>query len=533
MANRDKRQVMRAVTYIVTGVIVIGWLSSLAWSPDKAIWWAVMGPLLVYLLLRIPEYRNPDTPDGYFLHDRQMPSNRFVWTFVTTNIGLFSSIAFSTILAYYYGVPGMFWTLVAWFLGIYWFSRKIPDFLDFFKNGSTVHEFIAESYGTSEREKLVLRAFTAAATGLLYWASVGVEIKFGADVLAPSLGVNTAAIVALVIAATGFTYTYLAGYRGVVYTDVIQFWTMLLGAGAIVAFILVALFSTPFQLPEEYFSIKNVLVGPDPFGLFSLFALLVVYQFCVMDMWQRCIAVAKSPDFCSASDEQLIMRMKDVVFKKSFVPFLVFFLVWFAIGIFVLGTGITDDLNNILPAFLSSFDNFGVLGIALKSIVLLAFVSAILSTVDSFLIAATQTVMYDIYGSAIQKGLASRFSTLSPEALSKFVEISRLVVLALGVSAVIFAFTQFNLMSFWVGMYSIMLSFFPAVYVQTGSDKRKRGRHYKRVLYGVLGGSFGALIISILGTFILESDMVTYFAPFVALGISSIFILPTNKLQGA
>nr|VFJ63616.1 MAG: Na+/proline symporter [Candidatus Kentron sp. FW] len=529
MTNRDTRQIMRIVTYFVTGILIIGWFSSLIWKPDVVIWWAVMGPLLIYLLLRIPEYKKIDTPDGYFLHDRQMPSKRFVWTFVTTNIGLFSSIAFSAILAYYYGVPGMVWTVVAWFLGIYWFSKKIPEFLWFFKNGSTVHEFIAESYGTNDREKIVLRAFTAAATGLLYWASVGVEIKFGADVLAPSLGINTAAIVSLIIAAAGFTYTYLAGYRGVIYTDVIQFWTMLFGAGAIILFIFIALYSKPFSLPAAYFSLESILIGPDPFGLFSLFALLVVYQFCVMDMWQRCIAVANSPDFNSATDEQLIYHMKEVVFWKSFLPFLLFFLVWFTIGIFVLGTGITDDINNILPAFLAAFDDWGIIGIGLKSIVLLAFVSAILSTVDSFLIAATQTVMYDIYGSVIQKGLVSRFSSLSQASLSRFVEISRLVVLGLGISAVIFAFTQFNLMSFWVGMYSIMLSFFPAVYVQTLRGRGKQKRNYKRVLYGILGGSFGALAISITGTFVLKSDLVTYFAPFVALGLSGAFIFPANK----
>ena len=526
MDNQDLRRFMVSVTYMVTGILVTGWVASLIWEPDLAIWWAVSGPLLVYLILRIPEYRRNDTPEGYFLHSRQMPSNKFVWTFVTTNIGLFSSIAFSTILAYYYGIPGMVWTVVAWFAGIWWFSKKIPSFLGFFKTGSTVHEFISESYGSSDREKRILRAFTAAATGLLYWASVGVEIKFGADVLAPSLGVDAATIVALVIAATGFTYTYLAGYRGVVYTDAIQFWTMLFGAGAIFTFIGIASVGQPFSLPESYFTVRAVLIGPDPFGLFSVVALLVVYQFCVMDMWQRCIAVANSPDFKGASDEALISRMKEVVFKKSLIPFLIFFLAWFAIGIFALGTGLTDDLNNILPAFLGAFDQWGVAGIALKSIVLLAFVSAILSTVDSFLIAAAQTIMYDIYGSAIQKGLVSRFHELSEKSLSKFVELSRLTVVALGVSAVVFAFTQFNLMSFWVGMYSIMLSFFPAVYVQTLSNEQARHRNYRRVLAGVLSGSIGALVVSVVGTFIVASDTVTYFAPFVALGLSGWFIVP-------
>lgn len=492
----------------------------------------VIASLLIYLVCRTQEYRANDTPDDFFLYDREMPRNQFVPTYVTTNIGLFSSIAYSVILAYYYGIAGMLFTTLAWFLGMYWFSKKIPTLLSFFKTGTTIHEFIANSYGKSQHEKAVLRAWTSGVTSILYFASIGVEIKFAAIMLTPSMGQFQATVLAFSIAFCGLTYAYLSGYKGVVYTDKIQYYIMLIGAGVIAIFVFLIgadhNFSFANKAFETYFNFPFVILGPEPWSLFGMIVLLALYQFCIMDMWQRCIAFSKTKNEKgeSLSDPDLIALLKRKTFRDAILPFLILFLVWFMIGIVVLGTNLTDDVSKILPAFLGAFKSFGSWGYFAEAIVITGFVAAALSTVDGFLIVTVQTLMYDIYGTVVVKGLSDNLSKLEKYQQYRFVNISKLGIVVVGFLSVMFAFVKFGLMNFWTTMYSIMLSFFPAVY--EGIHMRQNKYNYSAVFYSVLIGSFGALIFGIAGTFLLNNavlaSVLTAMAPVWAL-LSSAIIL--------
>ena len=454
-----------------------------------------------------------------------MPKDEFVPTFVTTNIGLFSSIAFSVILGFYYGIAGMFFTTFAWFLGMYWFSRKMPNLLPFLKTGTTIHEFIANSYGKTDAQKIKLRAWTSAVSAILYFASVGVEIKFGADIFAPSLGEIQSTVLAFVIAFIGLSYTYLSGYKGVVFTDKIQYYILL--AGAVIIFIFTCLigYDNNFSFSNEsfngYFDFPFIILGPDPYGLVGLIVLLTLYQFCIMDMWQRCIAFSKTKDENGnqLDDDKLIALLKKKSFKDAVAPFSVLFIVWFMIGIVALGANLTDDLTAILPAFLASFDNYGPLGYFSKAIVITGFVAAVMSTVDTFLLSTVQTIMYDIYGTAFIKNLSQKINTLDKFQQYRFVNISKLAIVIIGIASVGVAFLSFGLMNFWTTMYSIMLSFFPAVYFSMNNKSSKY--NYNSVFYSVVIGSGGALILGILGTFIVTESYVLSSSPSITVNLVS------------
>lgn len=488
-----------------------------------------MGSLITYLVVRVEKYKSNDTPEEFFLYGREMPEKDFIPTFVTSNIGLFSSIAFSTILAYYYGIGGMLITVGAWFLGMYLFSRAIPNLLPFLKKGSTIHEFIAEAFGETDKQKTSLRVWTSIISAILYFASVGVEVKFGADIFASSLGNFESIALAFLIAAIGIAYSYISGFKGVVSTDKIQFYLMTVMSITIILFCIIFLFNNPFSLQSEYFSFPGAVVSPDPFGLFSLFILLVLYQFCIMDMWQRCIAIVNSKDENGKnySDEQIIKILKKNTFKKSIIPFAWFFAVWFLIGIVALGTGLTNDMNAILPAFLVAFDTLGNWGFLMKGIVLAGFIAAVVSTVDTFIIATVQTIMYDIYGTKIVPGLTEKLNTLPEIKKFRFVSISRVLIPIIGISAVVFAFTQFELLSFWTSMYSIMLAFFPPVFI--GIFKESKDYKFSFVKASIIIGSFGALLLGLIGTWLIPNSYVVSSAPIFAVLSSSIVILLGKK----
>lgn len=488
--------------------------------PKGMVYSLLVGSLLLYFFARWPDYQRNKTPDDFFLYNRQMPQSEFVPTFVTSNIGLFSSIAFSTILAFYYGIGGMVFTVLAWFLGMYLFSKAIPKLLPFFKVGHTLHQFIGEKFANNDKQKSNLRIWTSLVSATLYFASIGIEVKVAADFFSPSLGVEESIYIALAIALIGIGYSYLSGYKGVVFTDRIQYIIMGLMTFAIIAFsvwhICESSVVSHFTLPSDYFKFPQVVTSPEPFGIVALIILMVLYQFCIMDMWQRCIAIIKTQkDNGEAhTDEEITKILQESTFKKAIVPFLWFFLIWFLIGIVALGTNMTTEFNQIIPAFLEAMNSYGNFGLLLKAIVFTGFAAAVLSTIDTFLIATTQTFMYDIYGVKYMPGLSDKISSLPMPQQYRFVHIARSVILYIGILSISFAFLNTNLLSFWTGMYSIMLPFFPAVWIAI------QGKHklysFNVVKYSIILGFVGTALLGILGTFIYENTNFVYSATIFA-----------------
>jgi hypothetical protein len=105
--------------------------------------------------------------------------------------------------------------------------------------------------------------------------------------------------------------------------------------------------------------------------------------------------------------------------------------------------------------------------------------------------------------------------------------IARGLVLAVGALAVLIAYMSFGIMSFWVGMYSLMLSFFPAIFLSLRSQGGSHQRSELQVALSIVSGATAALIAAILGTFVFPSySLLTALPPFVAVGISFIVMLP-------
>ena len=152
------------------------------------------------------------------------------------------------------------------------------------------------------------------------------------------------------------------------------------------------------------------------------------------------------------------------------------------------------------------------------------FQSAI-STVDSFLIAAVQTFMYDIYGVVIKRGLTAKIPSFSQEEKYKFINFSRFFVVVFGISSIMIAILQFGLIQFWTSMYSLMLAFFPPVFYAIGKKNPVSKVRGKVVLIGIVLAAFSALDLGIVGTFLTQNPYYSNIAPFAALIISTFFLV--------
>lgn len=514
-----------------------GWGGVQALAPTFTTSFSIVGVCIGWALYRLPSLNEPETMSTFFLYERKMPKKEFIGTLVTTNIGFFSSVGFSTVLVYAMGIGPALICVIAWIFGLFLFSIYIKDLLAFFRSGSTIHEYIAVRFGKTDGERRQIRFYSSIITFTLYIASVGAEIKFTADVFSPTTGMSPHALVVF-LSVAGVFYVAIAGYRGVVSTDRARYWAVLSGVAAIYYFLYNTVTMSSLDLPHDYLSIRMLTIGADAFSLSSIVLLLTFYQFCVMDMWQRCIAIVSSKSLIGdidiqapEADEKIARELRSMLVWKSAIPFLVLFGAWYGIGLAALGQHWTEDPAKIIPEFLNRVILFsnenGLGGAAVLTLIVVCFTSAALSTIDGFLIAAVQTLVYD--WRLTFSGRTKELNELNESEVERLLMLSRLLVVGCGGAAIAIALTPFGIMEFWVSMYSLMLSFFPAIILSILRGKQFcENRTAQQVSASIVLGSLSALICAILGTYLLNNSTLTSASAFLAVVISSLVLWPAT-----
>ena len=517
-----------AIFYGYCALFLLGWALVFAYYRHNLLPYCFLGFCIAWALYRLPTVKFKETLQSFFLYERKMPRNEFIGTLVTTNVGFFSSVAFSTILIVTMGIGPALILVFAWAFGLVWFSFYLPNLLPFFRKGSTVHEYIADAYGRTPGQRRHLRFYSSVITFLLYLASVGAEVKFTSDVFSGPTRMSTAWL-SLALCIAGVIYVSISGYRGVVSTDRVRFWAIVLGVLAIYFYIFHNVSVATLTFPSSYFGLEMLTIGPSPSSLMSLVVLLSLYQFCVMDMWERCIAIVNS-DFARSAknaDEVIVRSMRRMI-AGSIIPFVVLFGAWYGIGLLSLGEHWCDDPNQIIPQLISHlivYASTGIAGATVETLIVLCFSAAALSTIDGFIIAAVQTIIFDWIPSFRRDHKS--IDELNEKEAKRTLLFSRLLVLLVGALAVSIAYMSFGIMSFWVGMYSLMLSFFPAIFFSLRSDGKGMIRSASQVALSIVSGAFVALCAAVIGTFFLPNySLLGVLPPFLAVGVSFCVLLP-------
>lgn len=296
---------------------------------------------------------------------------------------------------------------------------------------------------------------------------------------------------------------------------------MLLMAAALMVGCTYLLLTSEWETPINFKSVETWVFGTDAFSIGTTAILLVLYQFCVMDMWQRCIAIsgARKADGTVYSDAEMVALLKRKTFNNAVAPFVLLFGCWYLAGFTGLVLNISPDNTQLMLTGLTErIGSLGLLGVIGGALIVTGLIAAAVSTMDTFLIALAQTVMYDIYGSAVKPGLADSIDTRPDIDQYWFVNDGRSVVIVAGFFAVVFAFFQFNVLSFWTTMYSIMLPFFPAVWFAIRG--RTKVRSESIALGSVVLGSLLALTFGVVGTFLVASPVLVNCGTILGLVVS-------------
>jgi SSS family solute:Na+ symporter len=383
--------------------------------------------------------RKNKNAEDYYVGGRQMGSFHVGLSVVATDVGGGFSIGLGG-LGFIMGISGS-WMLFTGLLGA-WLSAvllipritRISGEIDLFTFPQVFKYFY--------NGRVALLAGIISAIGYLGFTSS--QILAGAKLASASfdgLNLNTALIIMGVIAVV---YTVMGGLKAVIYTDTVQ-WIILM-AGLIFIGIPIAynaiggMEAIRSTLPDEFLSLRNVSWQT----LLNWGVTIVPIWFVGMTLYQRIYACkgkkeAQRAWFIAGLFEWPVMAMMGVLLG-------LFSRVAVENGVLA-EAGIVGaesiDAEMGLPLLLKN-----VLPVGLMGLMMSAYFSAIMSTADSCLMAASGNLVTDILGSM------KRFKRFGMQEL----KLSQVVTLFIGIAALIIASSMQNVLELMLYSYAFMVS---------------------------------------------------------------------------
>ena len=319
----------------------------------------------LYGHFRRKDKAQPMTPLDYLLMGRQLTLPLFIATLVATWYGGIFGV---NEITFNYGIynfvtQGIFW-YVAYLIFAFFIVDKIARY-----NSMTLPDLTAQLFGPKSAKVAALFTF-------LYMMPVAYILSLGLF-LHMVFGISTLMGMIIGMLFTCF-YTAWGGFRSVVFSDLIQFFVMCS------AVLLVVLFSVGHfggldflttHLPSSHFTITggNSWLNTLIWGFIALSTLIDP------SFYQRCFA-AKSP----------------AIVKKGI---LISTLIWFCFDLCTTAGSLYARalLPNALPSQAYFFYAIQLLPAGLKGFFVAGILSIILSTLNSFLFIASNTLSFDLF----------------------------------------------------------------------------------------------------------------------------------------
>jgi SSS family solute:Na+ symporter len=405
--------------------------------------------------------------DDYYVGGRKMSKYHVGLSVVATDVGGGFSIGLGG-LGFLMGLSGswmLFTGLVgAWLSAVFLIPKvsKLAARLKLF----TFPQLFEHYYGS----RVALLAGMISAVGYIGFTSS--QLLAGAKLASASfqgLEMNTALIIMGVIAVS---YTVMGGLKAVIYTDTVQ-WLVLMGGLVFIGIPLGyhaigGMEAIRATLPDEFLTLKNVKWQT----LVNWGVTIIPIWFVGMTLYQRIYATR------TAKDAQQAWYIAGI-FEWPFMAFMgvtlgLFARVAFENGMFAYMGYTPDspmDAEMGLPLLLRSILPVGLMGLMMS-----AYFSAVMSTADSCLMAASGNVQTDI--------LQKLFKL--PEGQKSILLMSQLITFIIGALALLIALQMENVLDLMLHSYAFMVSglFVPVL----GAFYWKRGSAVAAFWAMIIGG---------------------------------------------
>ncbi|MDD2584322.1 MAG: sodium:solute symporter family protein [Bacteroidales bacterium] len=375
--------------------------------------------------------------EDYYVGGRTMSAGQIGLSAVATDVGGGFSIGLGG-LGFIMGISGS-WMLFTGLVGA-WLSAVIliPKIYPIAKKKKflTFPQSLAFHYNS----KVALIAGIISLIGYVGFTSS--QLLAGAKLASATFPTITIGNAILIMGVIAVAYTTIGGIKAVIYTDVVQ-WSILM-IGLIFIGIPIGYFKLggwqeiSSTLPNEFFSLTNISFVQ----FFNWFITIVPIWFVGMTLYQRIYAckdkkTAQKAWYIAGLFEWPVMAFMGIIlgmFAKVALEQGMFAGIGFAAG-----ANIDPELG--LPLLLRT-----ILPVGLMGVMMAAYFSAIMSTADSCLMAASGNLTTDILGHF--KGKLGKLN----------IKNSQIITLVIGVFAVLLATNMQNVLELMLYSYAFMVS---------------------------------------------------------------------------
>jgi len=419
-------------------------------------------------------FKKNKSQDDYYVGGRKMGAGHIGLSVVATDVGGGFSIGLGG-LGFAMGLSGS-WMLFTGLVGA-WLAAVflIPKISTLSKQQNLLT--FPQIFTTFFDRRVALLAGIISAIGYIGFTSS--QLLAGAKLASATfleLDLNTALLIMGIIAVG---YTVVGGLKAVIYTDTIQ-WIILMGGlifiGIPIGYAAVGGWeSIKLAVEPEMLRLDSI----SPVTFVNWFVTIVPIWFVGMTLYQRIYAckdvkTAQRAWYIAGIFEYPIMAFMGVILG-------LFAKVAFTQGMFAYAgypVGAALDAEMGLPLMLRTVLPTGLMGLMLS-----AYFSAIMSTADSCLMAASGNVVTDIIQPLSKKELKSKESL-------RYAQIATLVI---GIFALVLASSMQNVLELMLMSYAFMVSglFIPVLVALYGKHKNANAAFWAMII----GGSTTILLI--------------------------------------
>lgn len=377
--------------------------------------------------------------EDYFLAGRSMSWPHIGLSVVATDVGGGFSIGLGG-LGFMIGISGS-WMLFTGLLGA-WLSAVI--LIPRVKNLSTEQRFFTMPQLFNYHYGATAALIAGIISAIGYTGFTSSQMLAGAKLASasfPTIGIDTALLI------MGFiivVYTVMGGIKAVIYTDTFQWGLLIVGLVAVgipVAYTAVGgMEAIRTTLPDEFLSLASL----SPWQFINWMITIIPIWFVGMTLYQRIYASKSEAEAKKAWYLAGLFEWPIMAFMGVFLGLLA--RVAAEQGMFAgLGYDSAADMDAEmgLPVLLATVLPIGFMGLMMS-----AYFSAVMSTADSCLVAASGNVVTDI----LRKGLKFKNNAISD------IRLSQLVTLGIGVLALVLALTFENVLEVMLWSYAFMVS---------------------------------------------------------------------------
>ena len=341
----------------------------------------------LFILIASTKRRGSHRIFNFFVAGQTLPTDLAGEVYWGNSLALGNGIAFFATLTLFWG-PAALWVQVPWVIGMFFLGRVAP-LIGQATQRHTLHGFLGKQLGFGAR------SVTSLVTTFGFVLNMGFEVMIGALLIGYLLGSTEIVWPAIIITALFFAaYCNIGGYRANAVTDKIQNRLGVLVVTALVLYYWVGpsmgigsdqISQGRAEFVTSIFDFSSVPIWT--FGGMCLYAFFV--QFVDMSNWQNISATRLS----GANWEVNLRRdFKWAAVKSLIIPGIL----CVALAAPLAGQNLSDEVvvGELLKGALPTD---GIIAGILWGLAMVALLGAMQSTADSFLMASTQTLSWDIF----------------------------------------------------------------------------------------------------------------------------------------